>query len=103
MNTAKDDANISIEILPENKIDRSLLKKPDKRGNAFIFRSDGTPVEIYHLEQSVDGPYVEMHRYDHRGKDNHKVNHPKLGQGSQIDRKQFAKQKLEYWEKEYDK
>ena len=59
------------------------MKKPDKRGNAFIFRSDGTPVEIHHLEQSVDGPYVEMHRYDHRGKDNHKVNNPKLGQGSQ--------------------
>lgn len=46
LNTAKDDANISIEILPENKIDRSLLKKPDKRGNAFVFRSDGTPVDI---------------------------------------------------------
>ena len=46
LNIAKDDANISIEILPENKIDRSLLKKPDKRGNSFIFRSDGTPVDI---------------------------------------------------------
>ena len=57
---------------PENQIDRNLLDKPAKRGNAFVFKDDGTPVEIHHENQGANGPYKEMHRNDHRGKGNYK-------------------------------
>lgn len=92
-----------IDILPENQISRELLDKPNKRGNAFVFKEDGTAVEIRHAGQSADGPYIEMHRSDHRGKGNYKENHPNAGSGTQIDRKEFNKQRRYYWQKEYDK
>jgi len=93
----------TIDILPENQISRELLDKPNKRGNAFVFKEDGTAVEIHHAGQSADGPYIEMHRSDHRGKGNYKENHPNAGSGTQIDRKEFNKQRRYYWQKEYDK
>lgn len=44
-----------------------------------------------------------MHRSDHRGKGNYKKNHPQSNEKSRIDREEFAKQKREYWQNEYDK
>ena len=60
----------SIVISPENQVDRNLLEKPAKRGNAFIFKDDKTPVEIHHMGQNNNGPYKEMHRSNNREKDN---------------------------------
>ena len=93
----------SIVISPENQVDRNLLEKPAKRGNAFIFKDDKTPVEIHHMGQNNNGPYKEMHRSNHRGKDNYKKNHPQSNEKSRINREEFAKQKREYWQNEYDK
>ena len=93
----------TIDVLPENQISRELLDKPNKRGNAFVFKKDGTAVEIHHVGQSADGPYLEMHRSDHRGKGNYKENHPNADASTQIDRKEFNKQRRYYWQKEYDK
>lgn len=100
---AKKPGEKALNILPENQIDRGLLDKPTKRGNAFVFKNDGSPVEIHHVDQSTDGPYVEMHMNDHRGKGNYKENHPKSSENSRIDRQEFAKQRRPYWQKEYDK
>ena len=88
-----------IIISPEHQIDRSLLKKPEKRGNAFLFKEDGTPVEIHHVGQNINGPYIEMHQKDHRGKENYKKYHTLPSKNSQIDRKEFAKKRREYWQK----
>ena len=93
----------TIDILPENQINRELSNKPNKRGNAFIFKEDGTPVEIHHMERNSNGPYIEMHKSDHRGKGNYKTNHPNSDTNTQIDRKEFRKQRRYYWQKEYDK
>lgn len=44
-----------------------------------------------------------MHKSDHRGKGNYKTNHPNSDTNTQIDRKEFRKQRRYYWQKEYDK
>ena len=93
----------TVDVLPENQISRELLDKPNKRGNTFVFKEDGTSVEIHHAGQSADGPYIEMHRSDHRGKGNYKEKHPNASASTQIDRKEFNKQRRYYWQKEYDK
>ena len=85
-------------IKPENKIDRSLVNPPTKRGNAPTFKSDGTSVEIHHRK---DGELQEMHMYDHRGGENFKKNHEHISGKSTIDRKKFNKDRREYWNNEF--
>jgi len=91
---------------PINKIieviDRKLLKKPKKRGDAPTFKKDGTKVEIHHENQNPDGPFKEMHWKDHRGKGNDKINHPNKGSASKIDRKDFRRAQRAYWSKIWD-
>lgn len=93
----------ALDVLPENQINRELLEKPTKRGNAFVFKKDRTSVELHHVGQSADDPYIEMHISDHRGKGNYKKNHPNSNAATQVDRNEFNKQKRHYWQKEYDK
>jgi len=90
-----------IKISPENQISRKLLNAPKKSGNAPTFKSDGTSVEIHHVGQNPEGPFVELHKENHRGKGTDKVNHPDKGQKSKIDRKSFNKAKAQYWKKEF--
>lgn len=85
-------------IKPENKIDRSLLNPPTKRGNAPTFKSDGTSVEIHHRK---DGELQEMHKYDHRSGENFKKNHEHISGRSTIDRKKFNNDRREYWNNEF--
>ena len=89
-----------IVISEGNKVDRSLLNAPNKPGNAPTFKSDGTKVEIHHIDQNPQGPFREMHWSDHRGKGHYKENHPQTN-SSNIDRKSFNAQKKEYWKNEY--
>ncbi|MFJ1430339.1 HNH/ENDO VII family nuclease [Capnocytophaga canimorsus] len=83
-------------------IDRELLNKPTKRGNAPTFKEDGTSVELHHRDQNPEGPFDEMHWLDHRGKGNYTINHQKIGKPSLIDREKFKIQKREYWEEVFD-
>lgn len=99
--TAKLDKELKIDIPSESKIDRSILDPPTKPGNAPTFKKDNTPVEIHHEGQNPSGPFKEMHRKDHRGAGNDKVNHPNKNSPSSIDRKEFNKAKREYWRNEY--
>ena len=87
-------------ILKIEKIARRLLNKPETPGNAPTFKKDGTSVEIHHVNQDPKGPFKEMHWKDHRGKGNHKKNHP--NKNSKIDRKDFDKAKREYWRRVFD-
>jgi RHS repeat-associated protein len=57
----------------------------------------GKPVELHHVDQSPAGPLQEMTQQEHRGPGNYKQNHPKSNEPSQINRKEFAKQRSEYW------
>lgn len=95
-----DKDKLIISIPDEDKIERSLLNPPTKVGKAPTFKSDGTSVKIYHIGQNPNGPFKEMHKIDHRGKNNYKTNHvnSKL---TNIDRKEFNKARKEYCKNEY--
>ena len=67
------------------------ILKPPK----IIFKKDGTPVEIHHVNQSANGPFKEMHWSEHRGKGEYKKNHPQHNRTSKIDRVEFNKKKRE--------
>ena len=101
-NTAPGKCLTKIVMSAKDKITRGLLKKPKKRGQSLTFKSDGTSVEIHHVGQNPKGPFKELHWKDHRGKGVDKINHPNKGKPSKVDRKEFDKQKREYWNQEFD-
>ena len=80
-----------------------LLNPPTKRGNAPAFKVDDTSVEIHHVGQNPDGPFIETHWQDHRGTGNDLVNHPYKFQPSQIDRMQWKNDVRKYWMSEWDR
>ena len=92
---------LKITVAPENKIPRVELNPPEKPGNAPTFKKDGSKVEIHHEGQNPKGPFQEMHKNDHRGQGNDKVNHPDKGKPSKVDRKEFQKARTEYWKTEF--
>lgn len=57
---------------------------------------DGNPIELHHIGQKSDSPLAELTRDEHRGKGNDSILHDKT-QDTEIDRKEFAKEKAEYW------
>ena len=90
---------LGITIDPKGQIDRSLLNKPEKRGNAPTFKSDGTKVEIHHVDQNLNGPFKELHWKDHRSAGVDKINHPNKHGKSDILKGRFGSDKKEYWKK----
>jgi RHS repeat-associated protein len=79
-----------------------LQGPPSKRGNAPI-GEDGNPVELHHEGQKPDSPLKELTKTDHRGGDNFKKNHENTGQEpSEIDRRQWNRERRDYWNKEWD-
>ena len=92
---------LKIDIAEENKIARDLLNPPSKPGNAPTFKKNGTAVEIHHEGQNPNGPFRELHRQDHRGVGNDKINHPNKSQPSQVERNEFARSRRDYWRSEY--
>ncbi len=82
--------------------DDKIKAPPPRRGSAPI-GEDGHPMELHHADQTQGSDLDEMTRTDHRLGDNFKKNHTNTGQdSSQIDRKEFNKQKKDYWKKESD-
>ena len=59
---------------------------------------DGTPVELHHKDQKPDGEVIPMTREDHRGKGNHKKNHPNRGP-SKLTPKIRRQDREKYWKK----
>lgn len=57
---------------------------------------DGNPIELHHVGQKSDSPLAELTKGEHRGKGNDSVLHDKT-QNSEIDRKEFSKEKAEHW------
>ena len=87
----------------QQRVSNSEITPPSVRGNAPISKKDGLPIEIHHLNQNADGPFVEMHATDHRYGENYKKNHSNYNGASTINRKQFRADKNEYWKHEWDK
>ena len=98
-NTCDDGGVIGRNMM--SRLPNELLDPPEVRGKAPRFRSDGSPVEIHHVDQNPAGPFVEMHWDDHRGAGNFAENHP--GSQSPINRTQFDQQKKQYWRFEWDR
>jgi len=92
---------MKLKIAPENKIARSKLNPPIKKGAAPTFKKDGTSVEIHHDAQNPNGPFKEMHWKEHRGKGNYKKNHPNKKGLTPKERKEFNKARKQYWSDEY--
>lgn len=78
------------------------LNTPDnvarmKKGNAPR-DPEGRPIELHHDGQQADSQLVPLTRDEHRGGENFKKNHPNTGQEpSKIDRKEFDRQRREFW------
>lgn len=53
----------------------------------------------HNIGQNPSGPFKEMHRDYHRGKNSYKTNHP--AKSNKIDKKEFKKARNEYWRKEF--
>nr|WP_243240421.1 HNH/ENDO VII family nuclease [Clostridium cibarium] len=85
-----------------NRVPNEEVTSPKRRENAPISNKDGRPIEIHHSEQNPKGPFDEMHPSDHRYGENYQKNHPDYNEPSKIDRKQFRKDKRQYWENEWD-
>lgn len=86
----------------KNRVSNKEVTPPKTRGNAPVSKKDNRPIEIHHEGQNPKGPFSEKHASDHRYGDNYKKNHPDYDKTSKIDRKQFKKDKKEYWENEWD-
>ena len=86
----------------ERHVDDELLDPPAKRGNAPIERDTGKPIEIHHMGQDPDGPFVEMTVDEHRGPENNLTNHP-IRNGSPVDHgSAWRREVRRYWTKEWD-
>lgn len=72
-----------------------------KKGKAPLDK-DGNPIELHHIGQKADSPLAELTRDEHRGKGNDSVLHDKT-QNSEIDRKEFSKEKAEHWKARAEK
>jgi len=97
-------ATINITVEESNKIDRKLLNSPKKPGNAPTFKKDGTSVEIHHDGQKAEGPFIEMHKNDHRVGESYAKNHPS-GQKplTKEERVKFESARKKYWIQQYPK
>lgn len=86
------------EDIDYNQVDgdtgETNLEKMEK-GKAPLDK-DGVPIELHHIGQKTDSPLAELTRTEHRGKGNDSVLHDKT-QNSEIDRKEFQKEKSEHW------
>lgn len=86
-----------------NRIDNDKVKAPPLERGKAPSGEDGSPVELHHRNETLDGPLDEMTRKDHSGGENYKKNHSNTGQDkSKIGRGEFNKQRESHWKKEWD-
>jgi len=96
--TVNDKPALTREDIDYNQIDEDTgetnLERMEK-GKAPLDK-DGNPIELHHIGQKADSPLAELTRDEHRGKGNDSILHDKT-QNSEIDRKEFSKEKAEHW------
>lgn len=96
--TVNDKPTLIREDIDYDQVDEDTgetnLEKMEK-GKAPLDK-DGNPIELHHIGQKADSPLAELTRDEHRGKGNDSVLHDKT-QNSEIDRKEFSKEKAEHW------
>lgn len=64
--------------------------------NLSPINKQGETVELHHVGQKPDSPLAELSREEHRGVGNDTILHDKNIK-SEIDRAEFQKEKIEYW------
>jgi len=75
--------------------DSELFRKPGRRGNAPLDRNN-RPIEIHHVDQNIEGPFVEIRGVDHRG-----IPNPNPGL-TPDERNLFNQAKERYWQHQWD-
>lgn len=70
-------------------------KERAEQGLAPIDKN-GKSIELHYIGQKSDSPLAELTQEEHRGKGNDSVLHDK-NKESEIDRREFQKEKEEYW------
>lgn len=58
--------------------------------------NDDKIVELHHIGQKADSPLIELSQQEHRGKGNDTILHDKTKE-SEIDRREFDKERKEHW------
>lgn len=79
-----------------NEIDFNGLTNKERMARGMAPLKDGKPIELHHIGQKMDSPLAELTTEEHRGKGNDTILHNKKID-SEIDRRQFKKEKEEYW------
>ncbi|MGL5357195.1 MAG: HNH/ENDO VII family nuclease [Fusobacteriaceae bacterium] len=82
--------------LDYNELDSNGLTNKERMENGMAPLKDGKPIELHHIGQAMDSPLAELTIEEHRGKGNDSILHDKKAD-SQIDRREFKKEKEEYW------
>ncbi|MBK9121284.1 MAG: hypothetical protein IPM18_17005 [Phycisphaerales bacterium] len=86
----------AFSLLNVQRVPRSsIAKAPSLRGNAPI-GIDGKPIEIHHVNQNPQGPYMEVLSSEHRRL---KTRRPGL---TTEERRLFELAKIRYWERQWD-
>ena len=70
-----------------------------KQGLAPI--KDGKPLELHHIGQHKDSPLAELTNKEHHSEGNDTILHDK-NKVSEINRNEFAKERIEYWKSRED-
>lgn len=79
-----------------NEVDPNGLTNKERMSRGMAPLKDGKPIELHHIGQKMDSPLAELTTEEHRGKGNDTILHNKKIE-SEIDRKQFKKEKEDYW------
>ncbi|MGL5051989.1 MAG: HNH/ENDO VII family nuclease [Cetobacterium sp.] len=78
------------------EVDSNGLTNKERMERGMAPLKDGKPIELHHIGQEMDSPLAELTMEEHRGKGNDSILHDKKVD-SQIDRREFKKEKEEYW------
>ncbi|MGL6168548.1 MAG: HNH/ENDO VII family nuclease [Fusobacteriaceae bacterium] len=78
------------------EVDSNGLTNKERMERGMAPLKDGKPIELHHIGQGMDSPLAELTMEEHRGKGNDSILHDKKAD-SQIDRREFKKEKEEYW------
>ncbi|MGL5621520.1 HNH/ENDO VII family nuclease [Cetobacterium sp.] len=79
-----------------DEIDSNGFTNKERMERGMAPLKDGKPIELHHIGQKMDSPLAELTVQEHRGQGNDTILHDKKID-SQIDRREFKKEKENYW------
>lgn len=79
-----------------DEVDGNGFTNKERMEKGMAPLKDGKPIELHHIGQKMDSPLAELTVQEHRGQGNDTILHDKKID-SQINRREFKKEKEEYW------